>query len=224
MLQRIPHLVTIAATRRAGLRAVAAAWLAAVIALDAPIAEAAAPDDPAETTRFVQQAGVDLATVMSGAGTDEEKLQRLRAFIDRVADVDSVARFCLGRFWPLATPAQRSQFTALFHDVLINSISGQSHEYEHKTTTVVVAQPEPRSDGIHVPTTVTIQGEAPFKVTWVVSYDTGSPKIVDVMAEGISMRVTQRSDYVSFLSRNGGDIDALLKAVRAQLRELAAQR
>jgi phospholipid transport system substrate-binding protein len=52
----------------------------------------------------------------------------------------------------------------------------------------------------------------------VVGFDTGSPKITDVIAEGISLRVTQRSDYVSFLQRNNGNIDALIDAVRRQLK------
>jgi phospholipid transport system substrate-binding protein len=224
MPQQTIRLAMIATTRRTGLHAMAAAWLAAVVGLNAPMTKAALPDDPAATSSFVQQAGSELAAIMSAAASNEDKLQRLRAFIDRVADVDAVARFCLGRFWPQATPPQQGEFTRLFHDVLINSISGQSHDYEHKTTTVTVAQAEPRADGMHVATTVTIDAEAPFRVIWVVSYGTGSPKIIDVIAEGISMRVTQRSDYVSFLTRNRGDIDALIKAVRQQLREVPAPR
>jgi len=222
MQQQKNHRAVISVTRRTGLSAIAAAWLAATVGLHAPTADAALPNDPATASSFVQQAGSELATIMSGNASNEDKLQRLRLFIDRVANVDAVARFCLGRFWPQATPLQQHEFTGLFHDVLINSISGQSHEYEHGTTKVSVAQAEPRTDGMHVATTVTIEGEAPFRVIWVVSYDTGSPKIIDVIAEGISMRVTQRSDYVSFLSRNRGDIDALLKAVRQQLKVVSA--
>ena len=222
--QQTIHPVTIDATRRSALRAIAAAWLVAVVALHAPMTMAASPDNSAATSRFVQQAGSELATIMSSPASDAEKRLQLRAFIDRVADVDGVARFCLGRYWLQATPLQQREFTGLFHDVLVNSISGQSHAYEHKTTTVTVAQAVQQPDGQHVATTVAIQDQAPFKVIWVVSYDTGSPKIIDVIAEGISMRITQRSDYSSFLSRNRGDIDALLTAVRQQLRDLLAPR
>jgi phospholipid transport system substrate-binding protein len=204
--------------RRAGLGAIAAVWLTAGIAIAAP------PDDPAATSRFVQQAGSDLAAILSTDAPNDEKRQQLRAFLDRVADVDAVARFCLGRFWPEATPAQRQEFTRLFHDVLINSISGEGHQYQHGTATVTLAPAQPRPDGVHVPTTVVRQGEAPFRVTWVVSYDSGSPKIVDVIAEGISMRVTQRSDYASFLARNHGDIAALIEAIQRQLQNEQSQR
>jgi phospholipid transport system substrate-binding protein len=56
----------------------------------------------------------------------------------------------------------------------------------------------------------------PANVTWVVADESGTPKIVDVIAEGTSLRLTQRSDYASFLAHNGGNIDALIDALRAQ--------
>jgi phospholipid transport system substrate-binding protein len=195
----------------------AVAWLASTACL-------AAPPDPAEAGRFVQQAGSELATIMNSAASDDQKQQQLQAFIDRVADVDSVARFSLGRYWPVATPAQRSEFTQLFHAVLVNSVSGESHQYQHETAVVTVAQAEARPDGMHVATTVARSGEQPFHVTWVVGYETGGPKITDVIAEGISLRVTQRSDYVSFLQRNHGDINALIEAVQHTLRAPPAPR
>jgi phospholipid transport system substrate-binding protein len=45
----------------------------------------------------------------------------------------------------------------------------------------------------------------------------GSPKIVDVVAEGTSLRLTQRSDYASYLSQHGNNVDALIAAMKAQL-------
>ena len=51
---------------------------------------------------------------------------------------------------------------------------------------------------------------------WVVSQATGRPKIIDVIAEGISLRVTQRSDYAAFISRNNNDVSALINAMRQQ--------
>jgi phospholipid transport system substrate-binding protein len=171
----------------------------------------------------VQQAGSELAAIMNSAAPDDEKQKRLQAFIDRVADVDSVARFSLGRYWPLATEPQRAEFLRLFHVVLVNSVSGESHQYGHETAAITLAPAEPRPEGMHVATTVARGNAPPFHVTWVVGYDTGSPKIIDVIAEGISLRVTQRSDYVSFLQRNHGDIGALIEAVRHQLRLGPAQ-
>ena len=58
--------------------------------------------------------------------------------------------------------------------------------------------------------------QQPNNVQWVVSQATGRPKIIDVIAEGISLRVTQRSDYSAFISRNNNDVNALISAMRQQ--------
>ena len=52
---------------------------------------------------------------------------------------------------------------------------------------------------------------------WIISEATGSPKIVDVVAEGTSLRLTQRSDYAAFLARNNNNVQALIDAMRHQI-------
>jgi phospholipid transport system substrate-binding protein len=37
-----------------------------------------------------------------------------------------------------------------------------------------------------------------------------------VVAEGTSLRLTQRSDYTSFLSQHNGDVGALIAALKRQ--------
>ena len=59
--------------------------------------------------------------------------------------------------------------------------------------------------------------QQPNNVQWVVSTATGRPKIIDVVAEGTSLRLTQRSDYAAYLSRNNNDVNALINAMRNQV-------
>ena len=42
------------------------------------------------------------------------------------------------------------------------------------------------------------------------------PKVIDVVAEGISLRLTQRNDYAAVLSRSNNDVGALVAAMRQQ--------
>ena len=74
-----------------------------------------------------------------------------------------------------------------------------------------------RADGILVPTTVTRPNNKPFNVAWLVTADAGGYRIADVVAEGMSLRLAQRSDYTSFLTRNNNDVDALIRALEAQV-------
>jgi phospholipid transport system substrate-binding protein len=53
-------------------------------------------------------------------------------------------------------------------------------------------------------------------VDWLVSTESGSPKITDLIAEGTSLRLTQRSDYSAFLARNNNSVQALIDALKQQ--------
>jgi phospholipid transport system substrate-binding protein len=57
---------------------------------------------------------------------------------------------------------------------------------------------------------------APANVDWIISNAGPSPKIVDVVAEGTSLRLTQRSDYAAYLSHNGNNLQALIDAMKHQ--------
>ncbi|HEY0422231.1 MAG TPA: ABC transporter substrate-binding protein [Rhodopila sp.] len=40
---------------------------------------------------------------------------------------------------------------------------------------------------------------------------------MDVVAEGTSLRLTQRQDYASYLTHNNNNIDALIAAMKSQV-------
>jgi phospholipid transport system substrate-binding protein len=175
-------------------------------------------DDPAtRAADFIRQSGNDLAGLSAAATSSPVARDKLRAFLDRVADVDGVARFCLGRFWNSATPAQRDAYLAAFHEVLLNAVAIRLGDYPAGgQTRVLIDHPTRNGDFYNVATTVERPGNPAAHVTWVVAIEGAGPKIVDVVAEGMSLRLTQRSDYASYLSRNGGDVDTLIRAMRAQ--------
>lgn len=188
--------------------------------LPAPaLAQAAgqAQGDPAQAVAFIRQAGGELAAAIGGPGGVEEKRRRLEPFLRRVVDVEGVGRFVLGRFWTMATPQQQQAYLGLFHRVLANSVAGRLGEYDGGRVGIEVGRPEPRPDGILVPTTVSRPNNKPFNVAWLVTADAGGYRIADVVAEGMSLRLAQRSDYTSFLTRNNNDVDALIRALEAQV-------
>ena len=173
--------------------------------------------DSSEAGTFIQQAGKELGSLVAGATDLAERRRRLIPFIERVVDVDGLGRFCLGRFWTVATPDQRADYLRLYRLVLANGIASRLGEYSEGNVRVTAARPEVRGDGIYVPTTVERPNNRPNRVVWVVIPSADSFRITDVIAEGISLRVTQRSDFASFLTRNGGDVGTLLRAMQTQL-------
>ena len=190
------------------------AFLLAAVAAAALVATRA-PAFAADAAGFVQTFGKNLTDVVNGDGPLAEKQQRLRPLIDQDVDVDTIARFCLGRFSASSTPQQVSEFSKLFHAVLVNNITSKIGEY--KGVTFVVGGANVRGAETVVSSVVTRPNNAPNNVQWIVSTAGGAPKIVDVVAEGTSLRLTQRSDYASFLGQHGNNMDALISAMRRQV-------
>ena len=188
-------------------------------ALLLPLAARADPADPAQAAEFVRRAGVELAAVVAGATSPADKQARLGAYLDRVVDEDGVARFCLGRYWQSATPEQRAEYLQLFRRMLLGGVVNRLGSYQAGSTTVVVNTPVQKPDGTYVPTVVERPGNKPVGITWVVVSASGGMRIADVVAEGMSLRLTQRSDYASYMTRNGGDVAALITALRQQVQE-----
>jgi phospholipid transport system substrate-binding protein len=172
----------------------------------------AAPADQAEA--MIQKLLTDLTAVVNGPGAASAKQASLARLVDASVDVEAVARFCLGRYWRSATPQQQKEFVAQFRRYLMANITGKVGEYQGVTFSMGRAQP--RDADVAVSTIVTRPGNAPNKVDWIVSTESGAPKIIDVVAEGTSLRLTQRSDYSAFLTRNNGNVQALIDAMAKQ--------
>lgn len=170
-------------------------------------------DATAAAQEFVVTLGRELIAVVNGAGAPAEKQAAMEKIIDRDVDVASIARFCLGRFWRTASADQQRDYTVQFRRVLVKNITGKVGEYQG--VTLVVGKGQAREEDIAVTSVVTRPNNAPNKVDWIVNA-AGAPKVIDVFAEGTSLRLTQRSDYAAFMSRNNNDVQALIEAIRKQ--------
>jgi phospholipid transport system substrate-binding protein len=163
----------------------------------------------------VKATGEKLVGVINGPGSDADKRAALGKIIDQAVDVDGVARFCLGRFWSRATPDQQKQYLELFRSVLVTNITSKLGQYQGVSFTM--GRRREQGEDAAVLTTVLRPNNPPTDVDWIIANPTANPRIIDVIAEGTSLRLTQRQDYASFLSHNGEDINALITAMRQQV-------
>lgn len=164
---------------------------------------------------FVKATGDHLVAVVNGPGSASSKRAAMTQIIDNDVDVEGIGRFCLGRFWKQATPEQQKQYLSLFHEVLVTNITGKLGEYQG--VTFAMGRSKAQEDEAVVSTTVVRPNNAPTAVDWVIASPTSQPKIIDVVAEGTSLRLTQRQDYASYLSHNSNNIDALIAAMKNQV-------
>ena len=86
-------------------------------------------------------------------------------------------------------------------------------EYTGETLKVTGSRPE--ADGAIVSSQILRPaGAAPVKVDWRLTGRDGNYKISDVSVDGISMAVTQRSEFASVIQHNGGQVQGLITMLR----------
>lgn len=179
--------------------------------------------DIARATAFIQATGQELVTAINATNAPvAQRRERVAQVLRRAVDVDGVGRFILGRWWRTATAEQQQEYLQLFEQVLIRNLSARFGEYQGVRFSLGRTQARTEEDAL-VSTIVERPGNPAFGLDWRVAEVGGQPKVVDVIAEGTSLRLTTRSEYSSVISRNGGNVAALLAAMRQQIQTLAAR-
>jgi len=176
---------------------------------------------PDAAKAFITQSGQQLVSIVNSNDAQAQKDDELRQLVDKIVAVDQVGDYVLGRYKSTATPDQHTQFLKLFHQLLSYNITYQIKAYQGISFTVNGTS-EMGSDTV-VDTTITTPGKAPADVGWAVDEVDGSPKIVDVIVAGTSLRITTRNDYASVITDNGGQFTALLTAMQNQINKVAGQ-
>jgi phospholipid transport system substrate-binding protein len=184
----------------------------------APLAQAQVSTDAAKA--FITSCGQQLVAVVNANTGTAEKAQQLQTLVNQMVAVDQVGDYVLGRYKNIATPAQVSQFLVLFHQLLSNNITYQIKAFQGISFTVNGASVD--GNDTVVDTTITRPGQAPADVGWAVDEVDGTPKIVDVIVAGTSLRMTTRNDYASVITSNGGQVSALLTVMQNKINQIKA--
>ncbi len=184
----------------------------------APLAQAQVSTDAAKA--FITTCGQQLVAVVNANTGTADKAQQLQTLVNQMVAVDQVGAYVLGRYKSVATPAQYSQFQGLFHQLLSNNITYQIKAFQGISFTVNGASVV--GNDTVVDTTITRPGQAPADVGWAVDEVGGTPKIVDVIVAGTSLRITTRNDYASVITSNGGQVSSLLTVMQNKIDQIKA--
>ena len=180
---------------------------------------AAAAESDAVTTgarKFVDNIAQRVIGFLGDASMGkDQKIKQFAKLLNESFDMDTIGRFTLGQYWRVSTKQQREEYLSLYRQMIINVYSSRFQEYQGQRLEVRGARKEGEKDAIV--TTFVIPGQGPeIQVDWRVRYKDGRYKVVDVIVEGVSMSVTQRSDFSSVIQRGGGDVQVLLAHLRKQ--------
>ena len=179
--------------------------------------------DTARAVAFIQATGNELVGALNSTSlTLPQRRERVAAVLRQAVDMEGVGRFILGRWWRVATPAEQQEYLRLFEETLIRNLAGRFGEYQGVRFSLGRSQQRTEDDAL-VTTMVERPGIAALNLDWRVAEVGGQPRVVDLVAEGTSLRLTQRSEYSAVVQRGGNQVASLLTAMRGQLNQMQAR-
>ncbi len=179
-------------------------------------------DGTARAVSFVDALGKEaVATMADKTITRNERVNRFRNLFHRGFDIPSLAHFALGRYWPLATPAQQQEYVRQFDEMVVRSYASHFESYGGGTFRIAASRSDSEHDAF-ITTVVTPLAGPPVNVDWRVRQRDGRLGIIDVVIEGVSMSVSERQEFASVIQAKGGSIDAFLQALREKVATMVA--
>jgi phospholipid transport system substrate-binding protein len=176
-----------------------------------------------DAQQLVSKLSDDAIKLLTGKElAEQERYKRFRELLKQNFDLPVMGRFVLGRYWRDATDQERQDYLKLFEDLIVATYAQRFADYKGESFKILGSQPE-ADKGVLVQSQITrLDPPQPIKVDWRVVKGEPGLRIVDVVVEGVSLSVTQRSEFASVIQRNGGKIAGLLEALRSKTKELNA--
>lgn len=187
------------------------------LALLLPLLSIGSASADEETETFIRTLGDKAVVQLTGDDlTDAERAERFRTLLLEHFDVPQIGQYVLGRYWRTATPEEQAEYLQLFEDYLVVSYSQRFAEYTGEA--FEVASSRTQSDNLELVRSyvVTRSGEK-AKLDWIIERQGGDLLILDLKVEGLSMSETHRSEFASVIQNNGGQVSALLDAMRKKV-------
>lgn len=159
-----------------------------------------------------------IAVLRQSQGSLEQREGALRAILSNDFDLPFIGRFVMGRHWRRASAEQQAEYQAVFAEWLLKTYARRLGGYSNESFQVTGARAAGKKD-VLVQTRINRPSGPPIVADWRVRVRNGQFRIIDIMVEGISMAVTQRSDFGAVIKRNG--IPGLLQILRARTEKYA---
>jgi phospholipid transport system substrate-binding protein len=202
MEQTLPLL----AGRRLVFRLAAGATLASALA-----SPAFANDAASELIAATAQQVIDIIKATQGAARQAAIKQVLQTRFD----LPYMAQVALGTHWAKSTPEQQERFVKATAAVEAKAYSERFGQYLGQTLTINKTLTRP--NGVYIVDSRLNQSSGqPIKLEWEVRQLPAGLRITDVKVEGVSMVMTRRSDFNSYIQQNGGKVQPLIDELESR--------
>ncbi len=165
---------------------------------------------------FVRQLSDDVFGILNSTVSDDAKEAELRNMFDDYVDAEHMAKNVLADALKTATPEQTARYIGLYKDYLTYSYVPKFRSYTGEGMDILSVAPNV-SGAYIVNTTLNADGDT-IAVDYLIKKAGGKYKLIDIVAEGVSIVSTQQSDFGAFAKRKG--LDTFLKLLEKKVNKL----
>lgn len=176
-------------------------------------------DDSKQAEQFINNVGNKIISIASNKKFSvDQRRDQLVSYIDSIVDSEWVAKFVLGKYYRAATDDQKNRFKELYRQFMINTYAPKFNGYGDQTFEIK-----------------TVINQEKYYLVKCLFYPKDSPEVtvdfrirkkpdnldfvvLDVVAEGVSLIETQRSEFGSAIATNG--LDKFLDDLQLRVKEL----
>ena len=171
-----------------------------------------AANDPGSYVMEITETAINTLTNKS---VDQNKKEaQFGKLFDKNFDVPSISRFVLGKYWKQASLDQKKKFIKAFRNYVVKTYSSRFNEYSGEKLKLIDFENESNPKIFLVHTILERQDAPVIKVDWRIGKKKDRFVILDIIIEGISLAITQRSEFVSVIDQNEGNIDQLISLLK----------
>ncbi|NQW00343.1 MAG: ABC transporter substrate-binding protein [Rhodospirillales bacterium] len=156
---------------------------------------------------------MDLATTEESA---EARKPLLRKLFRQTLDFDTMSRVAAGKHWQRATPGQRARYQDVYADYIVN-VYGDRLARESVEGIDIISSQMVSPDEFLITMNVNRVDHDPLTLGFRLRKNSDTFKIVDVITEGISLVLTQRTDFSRLLGNS--EITVLIDALEKKHQE-----
>ena len=167
------------------------------------------------SSNFINNITDSASSILSSENTREEKIQKLIKIGENSVDIEGIGFYTLGKHRKILNDGQKDEFKKIFREYFLKSFSSRLVEY--KEAKIVVISEDIKNDKYTiVKSKLLATSERPeVSIDWrVYTKDPTKPLIRDLIIEGLSLARTQREEFNSIITNNGGDIKALFTSLK----------
>lgn len=167
----------------------------------------------AQASGLVEQVAAEITRIINSGQSEAGMIRDFERMMARRADMPTIAQSVLGPPARSASPAQIAAFSEAFQGYMARKYGKRFREFIGGSIGVISAQDSGRF--VEVITRVDMPSNRTLEVRFRVWDRSGQPLFIDLLIEGVSLVITERSEVGAILDRNGGSIDATIAALRS---------